>query len=383
MGTDSFASSSLSALLKHRNALLSSIHVVTPPDTNQKWGAARMKVSPVKALALTSNLAHQHVPSEGMKEYTLPCTFPLDPNSILLTCSFGHLIPDALLDKFPNPWQRLNIHPSLLPQLRGAAPIQWAIAKGFDRSGVSIQTLEKGKFDTGRIVAQESFLFPPPPSTTAAYNELNHLTTKEEWHQAGFLQVEERMAIQAADLLIKTLSDLNLYWQRSWDQNHQERSFAPKLKPSHTLIRWDTWTAAHIAARERAMGYMYPLSTTLHPPPTPINEIDDNKSRSSTFRPVNVNFSNTHTISLTRLLQNDEPKISMSKTWVEGSAWFSPVHDALIVKTYSGERNGKEDEEVLAVRTIKVAGKKPKSATEFFKSYKDRTHPSSGLFSFQ
>lgn len=246
-GTDAFAALSLSALVAHHASLCSSLHVLTPPDVSQNWGAARMKVSPVKQLALTHALPHQDVPSGGMRDYSLPPSLPLSAKSILLTCSFGHLIPDSLLDAFPNPWQRLNIHPSLLPQLRGAAPIQWALARRLPVSGVSIQTLEKGKFDTGRIVAQESSSFPPP------------LTDPDQTRgepATSFLQVEKVMAQRAADLLVHTLSDLPLYWQQSWEQDEKHKTFAPKLRADHSVIRWDTMDAADIVARENAFAYL-------------------------------------------------------------------------------------------------------------------------------
>lgn len=67
------------------------------------------------------------------------------PHNILITASFGHILPTRLLrDHFPAPETRLNVHPSLLPQYRGAAPIQWAIARGDEHTGVSVQSLAMG-----------------------------------------------------------------------------------------------------------------------------------------------------------------------------------------------------------------------------------------------
>lgn len=245
-GTDAFAASSLAALISQRE-LYSSLHVLTPADAGQKWGARRMRVSPVKQLALEHSLPHQQVPAVedgGMAAYTLPSDLPLSRSSILLTCSFGHLIPDLLLDAFPQPWQRINIHPSLLPQLRGAAPIQWALARRLTRSGVSIQTLEKGKFDTGRIIAQTAFDFPP-------------------LKDAGFLEVQDAMAERAARLLVQTLSDLPTYWANSWEQDEAQRSLAPKLKSTHSVVQWSRMQAADIVARNNAFSYLVSLAHSL------------------------------------------------------------------------------------------------------------------------
>ncbi|KAF6766998.1 Formyl transferase, N-terminal [Kalmanozyma brasiliensis GHG001] len=351
-GTDSFASTSLSALLSHRSTLCSSLHVLTPPDVAQKWGASRMKVSPVKQVALSQGLAHQDVPSGGMVDYTPPSHLHDNPQAILLTCSFGHLIPDELLDAFPNPWQRINIHPSLLPQLRGAAPIQWALARRLTRSGVTIQTLEKGKFDTGRIVSQESFAFPPTPV-----------------EQGGFLEVEPEMATRAADLLIRTLHDLPNHWANSWVQPEDERTYAPKLKLQNSVIRWDAWSAADVVARERGFAYLYPLSTTLHPPDSPTHP-------NLNFHPVAVHLSNTSAIPMEELRSADRnlAAVLLAPSTPVGSAIYCAPLDAVLVKTHA---------EVLAVRSLKVANKRPKDAHDWWRGYRDRVDPRTGLLCFR
>ena len=86
---------------------------------------------------------------------------------MLLTCSFGHMVPPGLLGRFG--WERrLNVHPSLLPALRGAAPLQWAIARRITHTGVSVQSIEPHRFDAGRILAQSTAVrhtpHPPAPS---------------------------------------------------------------------------------------------------------------------------------------------------------------------------------------------------------------------------
>lgn len=105
------------------------------------------------------------IPPAGLRDFTLPSTFTFPtsntPNSdgaeahnLLITASFGYLIPQSILSRFP-PLNTLNVHPSLLPKYRGAAPIQWAIMRGDKDTGVTIQTLGK-KFDEGRILAQKT-----------------------------------------------------------------------------------------------------------------------------------------------------------------------------------------------------------------------------------
>jgi methionyl-tRNA formyltransferase len=104
--------------------------------------------------AKARRLPTSQVPKEGVASYTLPNPFDLsNPDNILVTASFGHIIPNSFLSHF-EPDKRLNVHPSLLPRYRGAAPIQWTIANGDSTTGVSVQRLvEKGKgIDGGDIV---------------------------------------------------------------------------------------------------------------------------------------------------------------------------------------------------------------------------------------
>lgn len=79
-----------------------------------------------------------------------------NPTHILITASFGRIIPDSLLNLF-DPLHRINVHPSLLPLYRGAAPIQHAIMRGDTETGVSIITMKQRRMgiDTGDIFAQE------------------------------------------------------------------------------------------------------------------------------------------------------------------------------------------------------------------------------------
>lgn len=84
-----------------------------------------------------------------------PFDGPPNPKSILITASFGSILPNAFLASFL-PQNRFNVHPSLLPRWRGAAPIQWTIASGDKETGVVVQRLvEKGEgIDAGAIVGR-------------------------------------------------------------------------------------------------------------------------------------------------------------------------------------------------------------------------------------
>jgi len=99
------------------------------------------------------SLSATQVPPGGISDALPPSFQDKSPNNVLVTASFGHIIPNSFLGQF-EPSKRLNVHPSLLPKYRGAAPIQWTIANGDTSTGVSVQRLvEKGKgIDGGDIV---------------------------------------------------------------------------------------------------------------------------------------------------------------------------------------------------------------------------------------
>lgn len=94
------------------------------------------------------------------------CTQPPDAftgskkSSLFLTASFGCLVPRSILSLYDQ-GHALNVHPSLLPRYRGAAPIQWTIANGDRESGVTVQELSIDKFDHGRVLAQQKAVSKP------------------------------------------------------------------------------------------------------------------------------------------------------------------------------------------------------------------------------
>lgn len=78
------------------------------------------------------------------------------PRALLLTASFGKIIPNRILDAFPQ-YQKLNVHGSLVPALRGPAPVQWAIARGLRETGASIIELSPRRtgVDRGAVLGME------------------------------------------------------------------------------------------------------------------------------------------------------------------------------------------------------------------------------------
>ncbi len=164
LGTSEFAAAVLRRLAesRHRPAL-----VVTPPDRRQGRGR---RVAPPPAAATAKQLGLEPAQFESVNdEEALERIRAAKPEAIVV-CAFGQLIKEPLLSEFP----MLNVHPSLLPRWRGAAPLERAIMAGDERTGVSIMRLTEG-LDSGPVAAQEEIAIAPDedfPSVSARLAEL-------------------------------------------------------------------------------------------------------------------------------------------------------------------------------------------------------------------
>lgn len=233
-GTDQFACTALQALLQ-RPELFRSLHVLTPADVKHSWGAKRMRVSPVKQLAEAQGLPTLRVPSTGLDDLMLPQEMTTSSAPLLVTASFGHRIPTSLLQQFPSASHTLNLHPSMLPDLRGAAPIQWAIARQYQRTGITVQQLHPTDFDHGGILKQVEA--PVPAGIT-------------------YTDLEAQLAQRGAQLLVDVIASLPMYSTHVKAQDAECATRAPKLQPKFSVVRWDRWDAKMCDARMRAFGYM-------------------------------------------------------------------------------------------------------------------------------
>ena len=147
MGTPDFAVETLEAVIQagHEVAL-----VVTQPDKPKGRGNA-MQASPVKECALAHGIeVYQPKKIREQECVDYLAGFGAD---IFVVAAFGQILSQALLD-MPK-YGCINVHASLLPKYRGAAPIQWAVINGEQTTGVTIQQMDIG-IDTGDIIAQEA-----------------------------------------------------------------------------------------------------------------------------------------------------------------------------------------------------------------------------------
>lgn len=212
MGTPEFAVPSLSSLATSAHKIAT---VITQPDRPK--GRSKMPYpSPVKEVAQKFGFKIIQ-PANVNDEAVVKQLRSLSPDCIVVV-AFGQFLSSSIIH-LPR-YQCINIHASLLPKYRGAAPINWAIIKGETITGVTSVVMTE-KMDAGDIIAQKA---------TPIFPEEN----------AGDL--EKRLASLGAELLIETLALIETGRATYRKQNEAEVSFAQKLKKESGLILWSKET---------------------------------------------------------------------------------------------------------------------------------------------
>jgi methionyl-tRNA formyltransferase len=214
MGTAAFAVPSLRALLDSGHLLSA---VVTQPDRPAGRGQ-EMRVSPVKALAQERGLRFLQPEKASLPEFIEELR-ALAPEAIVVV-AYGQILRPAVLE-IP-PLGCLNVHGSLLPKLRGAAPIQWAVIRGEGVTGVTTMFMDVG-MDTGDIIVQAEE--PIADDDTAG-------------------SLAERLALLGARLLAQTLDMVGRGAAPRRAQDASLATYAPMLKREHGFIDWSEPAAA-------------------------------------------------------------------------------------------------------------------------------------------
>ena len=218
-GTPDFAVPSLRALVGEGFEV---VGVVTRPD--RPTGRHRSHASPsaVKVAALAEDLPVLQPERPASPEFVAQAR-ALAPD-LSIVAAYGHILSQALLDVPPQ--GSLNVHASLLPALRGAAPIQRAILQGLTESGITIMRMEAG-MDTGPILYQVAT--PIAPDETG-----------------GELAV--RLAELGAEALIEALTLIEETGLEPRPQDHARATLAPKLKREEERLDWSC--PAEVVARK-------------------------------------------------------------------------------------------------------------------------------------
>lgn len=148
MGTPDFAVSTLKSLIDSRHEVIA---VVTQPD-KPKGRGGKMQFTPVKEAALEAGI-EVYQPQKAKDEEFVKFIRKLAPD-VMVVVAYGQILTKEMLD-IPK-YGCINVHASLLPKLRGAAPIQWSVIDGDEESGVTIQQMDEG-IDTGDILLVKKY----------------------------------------------------------------------------------------------------------------------------------------------------------------------------------------------------------------------------------
>lgn len=218
LGTPAFAAPSLEALAAAGHEILA---VYTQPD-RPKGRGQELAASPVKEAARRLGLPVRQ-PERVRRPEVVEELRALAPE-IMIVVGYGQIIPKAILDIPPR--GILNVHASLLPKYRGAAPIQWAIANGERTTGVTIMKIDEG-LDTGDMLLKSE-------------------TAIGERETAP--QLAERLAVDGARLLCEALERLDTIVPEKQDGG--AATLAPILKKEDGEVDW-RWRADKIACRMR------------------------------------------------------------------------------------------------------------------------------------
>ena len=209
MGTPDFASASLKKLIDERFDV---VGVFTQPD-KPKGRGMELCASPVKELALENGLP-VFQPVKMRDGTALAQIKALEPD-ILVVVAYGRILPDDIL-AVPK-YGAINVHGSLLPKYRGAAPIQWAVLNGDKITGVTTMYLAS-EMDTGDIIY-------------TAETEIGEYETSGE--------LFDRLKDMGAELLVKTLRDIDAGIAPRTPQDHSTASYVTMLDKSICPIDWN------------------------------------------------------------------------------------------------------------------------------------------------
>lgn len=232
MGTPDFACPTLQKLIERGDNIVA---VVTQPD-RPKGRGQKLMPPPVKELAEQNNIP-VYQPLKVRDPAFVEIIRDLKPD-VIVVVAFGQILPKALLD-IP-PFGCINVHASLLPRYRGAAPLNWCIINGETETGVTTMLMDVG-LDTGDMLLIEK--------TPLDENE-------------DIQSLHDRMSLMGADLLSKTLDKLAANDLVPQKQNDSDSCYAPMLKKEDGIINWHS-DASRIHNQVRGLAVWPGACTTI------------------------------------------------------------------------------------------------------------------------
>jgi len=223
MGTPKFSVPALEILIKEKFNILK---VYTQPPKKSKRGQ-KINSSPIENFCKKNEINFSN-PTTLDNEEEFNAFQKLSPD-IVIVVAYGKIIPKKFLTK--TKFGFINIHGSLLPKWRGAAPIQRAIMHGDKKIGISIMKIEE-KLDSGPVLISKEL-------------ELDQNKTYGE--------IEEQLSIEGANLLIESLKIIKAGNSKFINQNHSLATYAKKIEKSETKINWSL-------NANKVLGHIHSLS---------------------------------------------------------------------------------------------------------------------------
>ena len=229
MGTPDFAVASLKALIEAGHEICG---VFTQPDRPKNRGH-KMVAPPVKEYALSQNLT-VYQPTKLRDGEALALVRELNPD-LTVVAAYGRILPEDILET-PR-LGSINVHSSILPKYRGAAPINWAILNGDDVTGVTIMYMAK-ELDAGDIIRCAETAIDPDEDA---------------------LTLTERLAVLGGETLVQAVADLESGCATRTPQDHAAHTYAPMLDKCICPIDW-TKTAQQVHDHVRGLN-PWPVAT--------------------------------------------------------------------------------------------------------------------------
>ena len=205
MGTPQFSVKVLDSLIKNYNV----VAVVTQPDKKIGRGG-KIGITPIKQLAIDNNILVLQ-PIKIKEEYKE--IIALEPD-IIITCAYGQILPQELLD-YPR-LGCINVHASILPRLRGGAPIQRALMSGYKETGITIMFMAD-KMDSGAIISSSK------------------IDIKDD---ENYLSLHNRLSTLGSELLIKTLPSIISGDINPQPQNEDEATYGFNISKEDEKINF-------------------------------------------------------------------------------------------------------------------------------------------------
>ncbi|KAH7358914.1 methionyl-tRNA transformylase [Plectosphaerella cucumerina] len=235
-GSDEFSIAALRALHEEHKAndgLIQSLDVVVRPGKPTGRGMKTIREVPIKSTAQELGLRIHEL-------NTFTGWAPFWDVNLIIAVSFGLMVPPRLLRLAK--YGGLNLHPSLLPDLRGPAPLHHTLLQNRSHTGITLQTLHEAKFDHGTILAQT-----PLPGIAVPPD-------------ADLRRLHQLVTPAAAEMLVRGLREgvhVPPHEAVAPNEDVPGLSHAPKLVKKDRQVRWESWSAEEFVRHQRVLGPLW------------------------------------------------------------------------------------------------------------------------------